>query len=51
MTAVTPEDPMSTEFAPIESGTPETGFIQAPLTPQDRGGPGPGVPANRRTIH
>lgn len=38
-------------FGPEDSGTPVTGFSQAPLTPQDRGGAGPAVPANKRTIH
>lgn len=33
-----------------QGGEPTTGFVQAPKTPQDRGGPGEGVPANKRTI-
>lgn len=38
-------------YGPETSGVPTTGFTEAPLTPQDRGGPGPGVPANRKKIH
>lgn len=30
---------------------PTTGFNDAPLTPQNRGAAGPGVPASKRKIH
>lgn len=33
-----------------QGGEPTTGFVQAPLTPQDRGGPGPGIPPSKRKI-
>lgn len=37
-------------FGPDESGVPKSGINEAPLVPQDRGGAGPGVPANRKKI-
>lgn len=51
-----PNDPVRPQgndnlFGPEESGKPKTGFEEAPLTPQDRGGPGPGVPPSKRKIH
>lgn len=35
---------------PRKSGTPSTGFNEAPQTPQDRGGPGQGLPPNGKKI-
>lgn len=40
----------STEFPTKESGTPKTGFQEAPKGEELRGAPGPGVPANTRKI-
>lgn len=34
-----------------QGGEPTTGFVQAPKTPQDRGGPGEGIPPNSKRIH
>lgn len=34
-----------------QGGVSPTGFADAPLTPQNRGGAGPGVPASSRKIH
>lgn len=46
-----PENGESQSRAPQpQGGEPTTGFVQAPKTPQDRGGPGEGIPANKRTI-
>lgn len=33
-----------------QGGAPKTGFSDAPAVAQDRGGPGPGVPANKSKI-
>lgn len=41
----------STEFDPIESGTPKTGFQEAPASACGEKGPGPGVPGNTKKIH
>jgi hypothetical protein len=41
----------STQFAPIESGEPTTGFVQAPASERPTGGPGPGIGNSRRGIH
>lgn len=35
---------------PRKSGTPSTGFGDAPQNKQDRGGPGPGVPPSKNKI-
>lgn len=35
---------------PRESGTPSTGFNEAPTTKQDRGGPGQGIPPSKHKI-
>lgn len=40
----------ATEFDPKSSGTPKTGFQEAPKSQELRGGPGPGVPANSKKI-
>ena len=40
----------STEFDPQSSGTPKTGFQEAPKGACAPKGPGPGVPANKKTI-
>lgn len=34
-----------------QGGEPATGFADAPQVKRDTGGPGEGIPANRRTIH
>lgn len=39
---------VSTERSPKESGTPKTGFDQAPAGERPTGGPGPGIGANGR---
>lgn len=37
--------------SPKDQGrNPSEGIVNAPLEPQDRGGAGPAVPPNRRTI-
>lgn len=41
----------STEFDAIESGTPKTGFAEAPKTDEVRGGPGAGIGNTRGGIH
>ena len=41
----------STEFSPKESGTPTTGFTEAPASERPTGGPGPGIGNTRRGIH
>jgi hypothetical protein len=41
----------STEFDPIESGTPKTGFSEAPKGEVAEFGAGPGVGNSRRGIH
>lgn len=35
---------------PRDSGTPKTGFSEAPTTKQDRGGPGQMLPPNSNRI-
>lgn len=41
----------TTSAAPKDQGgAPTTGFVQAPLTPQDRGGPGEAIPPRTRGI-
>lgn len=35
---------------PRKSGTPSTGFSEAPQTKQDRGGPGAGIQPNSKRI-
>lgn len=40
----------STEFDAIESGTPTTGFSEAPASERPQGGAGPGVGNSRRGI-
>jgi hypothetical protein len=46
-----PENGESQSRAPHpEGGEPTTGFVQAPKTPQDRGGPGEGIPPSNRKI-
>lgn len=40
----------STEAKPGESGTPKTGFSQAPKGEVHRGGPGPGIRGSQRKI-
>jgi hypothetical protein len=45
-----PQDVADNLFGPETSGVPTTGFTEAPLVPQDRGGAGPGVPANKKKI-
>lgn len=37
--------------APSESGTPKTGFSEAPKSDKADFGPGPGVPPNSKRIH
>jgi hypothetical protein len=34
-----------------QGGEPVTGFVQAPKSERDKGGPGPGIPASSRRIH
>lgn len=41
----------STEFDPIESGTPKTGFSEAPKTKLAEFGPGAGIGNTRGGIH
>lgn len=41
----------STQFDPIEAGTPKTGFSEAPKAKVADFGPGPGVGANTKKIH
>lgn len=36
--------------APSESGTPVTGFTEAPHSEREASGPGEGIPANTRKI-
>lgn len=47
-----PEGVGPTSKAPVDQGgEPTTGFVQAPHSERAPTGPGPGVPANKRTIH
>lgn len=41
----------STEFDPIEAGTPKTGFTESPKAEVKMGEPGPGIGNSRRGIH
>ena len=40
----------ATARGPKQSGTPKTGFQQAPKGQELRGGPGPGKPGNTKKI-
>lgn len=40
-----------TQFSPIESSTPTTGFSEAPASERPAGAAGPGVGNTRRGIH
>lgn len=41
----------STEFDPIEAGTPKTGFDESPKAEVKSGAAGPGIGNSRRGIH
>ena len=41
----------STEFDPIESGTPTSGISEVPASERPAGGPGAGIGNSRRGIH